>query len=402
VSYGANAVTLITGPTTAGKSSLLATLAEWLWAKKKKITRLYTADGGGYPTRMNSLIQLGIVQVWKPRTRAEGGEGLVEETLMRASQGWWPRIWDPSTGNTVTDVELVPPVELTYKLLCPQKHVVKTVKQRSALSQQGTCETCKITVSLGNGTVEIGAVQSPGFEEVGAMCWEGVTSMGSWMMSSLADRTVGGTAGGGEGSIGRVKSGSMVFGSNNRAHYGFAQQHIEKWLLNSTAIPNLLIPPHWTGLEGMIGENSALPFWGPDIPGSAKSGQVPQWVENYLGAQMVADDKGKLRRRLYLSEYRGDDGFPHYYKNRGEAGTMPSFLEDAPGDAPFSGFNLGMFYDLLEKAEQGTRKAITEKYPEVPGLAKMPEPRAPIVPALVTAKEVEGGVPKVVGLPKAR
>ncbi len=59
-----NSATLIFGDTGTGKSSLLATYAEYVWEKFNKITLLYTTDGGGYPTNVEALIHKGIIWVF--------------------------------------------------------------------------------------------------------------------------------------------------------------------------------------------------------------------------------------------------------------------------------------------------------------------------------------------------
>ena len=108
----------VVGESGSGKSSLIATAAEYLWETHKKILFLYSCDLGGYPDKVNSLIQLGIIWVWKLRTRGE-----VLETCSRASQGWWPvEFLDTKTGEVASNAKLVPAEMKEYTLSCPNGH----------------------------------------------------------------------------------------------------------------------------------------------------------------------------------------------------------------------------------------------------------------------------------------
>jgi energy-coupling factor transporter ATP-binding protein EcfA2 len=53
-----NSATGIMGPTGSGKSSLAATLADYLWTNWKKVLLLYTSDGGGFPSEVQARIAL--------------------------------------------------------------------------------------------------------------------------------------------------------------------------------------------------------------------------------------------------------------------------------------------------------------------------------------------------------
>ena len=94
-----NSATMIFGDTGTGKSSLIATLAEYVWEKHKKVTLLYSTDGGGFGTNVEVLIEQGIIWLWKMRSR-----GLAFETVARATQGYWPEeILVPQTGEVAPE-----------------------------------------------------------------------------------------------------------------------------------------------------------------------------------------------------------------------------------------------------------------------------------------------------------
>jgi hypothetical protein len=370
----ANAAMLISGPTGSGKSSLLATAAEYCYRHHKGITRLAVCDGGGMGTKTEALCELGIIQPFKMRSRVGGGaEGLVEETIMRVSQGWWPsEFLDPVQGIVREGVPLLPPMSTDFVSKCPKDHELQRVAMRGLL-QPAQCPQCRILIPLAQAKITQETRVTPGFERVRAWACDGLTSASDWVMLSLADRTGRLELNPNDkAAIGRVISGDMAFAGNTRAHYGFAQTQSEKWLLHSTAIPGLALPPMWTSLETRIdAEGSlALPFYGPAIAGSAKTWKVPQWVGNYIGAAIVTDSKGKKEWRLYLSEFRGEDQIPHIYKTRAEhAGMLPGWLSDAPPHGvegkPFSGFNLGKFFDLLQQAKEDAKRRLVDEYGEI-------------------------------------
>jgi len=128
VSGEVNNTTLVMGITTSGKSSLIATMAEYAWKKYQRTTFLYTCDGGGYPTRIQALIKLGIIKVWRLRTRSGGDDSLALETTIKASKGWWPARIEALTGVTEPNVTLVPPSLSVFNVINQAGEVVKTVR----------------------------------------------------------------------------------------------------------------------------------------------------------------------------------------------------------------------------------------------------------------------------------
>lgn len=360
-----NAAVLVSGETGSGKSSLIATAAEYLYESTGKALRLYTCDGGGYPERVEVAIHRGLIEPWRLRTRVgSGGEGLIEETCARASQGWWPKEFiDPIKGEVPEGVELVPPASTQFVLFCPNGHEVKRTTVKANL-QPTLCSQCKVQASLQNGRVTQST--SLNFPHVGGNAYDGLTSMSSWVMQALrARRAKMGLAGGEKSALGRFMSGEMAFDGNNRADYGFAQGQAEEWLLNSISLSGMKLPPIWTCLETRTDETGALPFWGPSVAGQAKTGIAPTWAGNYVGAQIIIGESGKREWRLYTTEFRGADGAPHKYKCRVEPGTLPEFLVDGADEPAMSHFSLGVFFRLLEAGFEKSMKESKERIPEV-------------------------------------
>ncbi len=366
--------TMISGPTGSGKTSLIATFAEYVWERFGRTTLYYSCDAGGYTERLQALIALGVVRAFRMRTRGEAFE-----TCQRSTQGWWPAEINPLTGEVAQNVDMIPPVIQEFTMSCPKDGtMVRRVPQQSLLLPV-VCSTCKQMVNVQNGVFFKAMKPSPtfhpaGMPEVGAVAYDGLTSMGDWLMNDMADRTARGDLVGEKTALGgKIRSGALDFGSNNRAHYGFAQSMVEKLIINTISIPGLVAPPLWTALEGRVDPETGmdLPEYGPLIPGQAKTRKVPQWVGNYLGAVQVMGKDGKRSWRLYTVEYRGEDGVPHKYKIRSDPGGIREFYEDGPGEEAFTTFNLGRLFSDLEASFGTTYAKLKAKYANAPGVGKV-------------------------------
>lgn len=390
-----NSAILVSGITGSGKTSLLATLAEWVKKTTGKKSRLYTADGGGYGDKMEALIELGVVEVFRLRTRVgAGGEGLVEETCARSSFGWWPESFkNKLAGEVEPRCRMLPPVETVFTMSCPEcESALMQASTQKGLTPQ-KCKKCNKIVTLASSKVTQVSQPAVHMEGVGACFFEGLSSWSNWQLMSLADRRGRNELHGEKSNIGSFKSGELDFDGNNRADYGFAQTAAERWVLNTTSITGLVVPPVWTALETKLeesGERAAT--WGPQIAGSARTGQVPQWVGDYLGAQQITVE-GKDQFRLYLVRYVSPDGVPHPYKTRATPGFYPEFLADAEGAAPFSGFNLGKYMELREEAKKRSMEAAIREFG-----GKVIEPLAPSKPDEV-AKAILAEAAKQVAVP---
>lgn len=369
-----NSAALIMGPTGSGKTSLLATLMMHVWETFGKVTHFVTTDGGGFPTVIQGLIQVGICRVWRARTRDLPDGSLSFETCLRAAQGWWPKRLNALTGECPPGVALVPPITERYEMYCPQGHLVKVVPFQALLTPQ-MCPTCRIHTTKENMRVTKTAGQTKGFEDVGAVMFDGLSSMLSWMLSDMGQRAGRLELKGEEGAIGgKVISGDLKLGGNTRSHVGFAQSRAEELVLNSLAIPNLVVPPVWTALTMEATDEGGLSIRGPKLAGRARTDEGPSWFGNCLETAVVKTDKDERQFRLYLSEYTDDAGVRHLCKHRASPGTMPPYLEDPPigkdeATTAFTGFNLGVFFQLLDKAREQTVEDLAQKYPNAPGVA---------------------------------
>lgn len=369
-----NSATLLMGTTGTGKSALEGTLAEWVWETYGKVTRLYTSDGGGFPSNVQALMRLGIMQVFRMRTRDLPDGSLSFETCLRSTQGWWPRQITPSTGEVPRGIAMVPPITERYQMFCVNGHLVKQVPFASLLTAS-LCPQCRVMTDKSNARVVKESQTTPGFEQVGAVCFDGLTSMLSWMMSDMSQRSGRLELKGEEGAIGgKINSGDLKIGGSSRSHYGFAQSRAEEMVLNSLSIPGLVVPPVFTALTMETMDEGDLSVRGPLLIGKAKTAEAGAWFGDCLEAMVLKNDKDERIYRLALSEFVDGAGVRHLVKNRAAPGTMPPYLEDPPlksgteAQTAFTQFNLGVFYSLRDQARVVTEAAMDARFPRAPGL----------------------------------
>jgi GTPase SAR1 family protein len=363
-----NTATLIMGPTGSGKTSLLATFFRWLYETKGGVGLLYSCDGGAFPTTIQVLINQGIVRVWRMRTRS--GEGLAHETFQLASKGYWPAKINARTGETEPYVKLVPPVTAKFTMTCPNDHIVKVVPVRAALTPQ-VCPSCKVVVNQSNMRVSEEMHRTAGFEQVAGVAFDGLTSANDWWLDDIGQRH-GTMELKGEGAAlgGRIVSGEIAFGGTNRADVGWAQSRSQQVVMNSLGIPFLKESPVWTALTLDTTDTGKLAICGPRIAGQARTDSVPAYFGNVFEASLTQTDEG-IVRRMYLSEWFDEERRRHLCKNSGP-GTLPEWIQDPPVDptnprkSMFSGFNLGLAFQMLDEALSEELKIRADE--SVPGL----------------------------------
>jgi len=400
--------TLIIGPSGQGKTSLAATFAEYLWESFHKVLLLASCDGGAFPTIIQKRIRQGLIRAWRMRTRS--AEGLAFETCYLASKGYWPKTINPETGETSPAVTLVPPVTTKYDCFCTKGHLLRTVPSPSLIVPL-FCSECKEMVTVAVMKVAESAHQTRGFEQVGGLFFDGLTSMCGWFMNELDISRGHGNIGGEKPPLGGpVKSGDIVFGGNNRADYGFSQQRAYQLVHNALGVPNLCEGPIFTALPDDVTEGGGqLPIVGPKLSGSALTADALQWFGNAVETRIEKADNGWDIRRLYLTEFIDAQNRRHLLKNSGP-GTLPKYLEDPPIDplhpdakAFFTGFHIGHFFKLLDQALRDELAAETT-VKDAPGMVGAPsgygepatiEPGTAVRPPLATPASLPlpGGPP---------
>ena len=365
-----NSATGIMGVTGSGKSSLLATLADYLWVNWRKILLLYSSDGGGFPAEVQARIALGIIRVFRMRTRDLPNGELAPETCYRACQMWWPKKIDPKTGEVEPGVEMIPPVAKRWEQYCKHGHLVKSVISQSLLTP-GPCPQCQPGDNLVTGQnmrVEEVLKANKGFEDVGGVAYDGLSSMLSWILLEMGHRAGRMELKGEEGAIGgKVKSGDMSFGGVTRSHVGFAQTRGEELVNLTMGIQGLMVPPVFTMLTHEDVDDRALSIRGPKIAGRAKTDEAPQWFGNMLEAMKIEVGNAQTFS-LRLSEFTDQFGVKHLCKNRAAPGTMPDELTDPVEGPPFAEFNLGNFFSKLDAALANRINEVALQFPDAPGL----------------------------------
>lgn len=364
----ANAVTAVVGDSGSGKTSLIATAAEYNWETFHRITRIYVGDPGGYGNKILSLVRLGIVQVWNLVNHHEPFE-----TVELASMGYWPeRILNAETGYADPFVTLVPPQRRRYTVYCQRGHALPPVDDKRVLAMyQAQCPTCKEIVTLQNLLkIEETVTRSKGFKHVGLWAYESGSALSDHAMNDMAERAGRDELGGEKGAINKIISGGMTFGANNRAHYGFAQIRVRQWLLNSRRIPGQVVPPIWSFLLDRGSDEKNSPVYGPKIAGTAKTAEIPGWVGNCFHCEKAKDERTGLDVwRLWTTGHRNaaEGNVLYLAKHRGEPGALPPYLQDDP-DKPFEKFSLGYVFRAIDASFQSSLKRDAQKYPDAPAL----------------------------------
>ena len=354
---------LVLGVPGAGKTSLLATFAEYLWEQHGKVLLLYSWDGGALPTHLQKRMKQGLIRFWRARTRS--AEGLGIETLYLASKGYWPRAINIETGETSPGVDLVPPVTALYTVSCR-----KTGAQLAALPVRGVvtptfCPDCKTIHPLGELNVAEAVKRTRGFEQVGGVAFDGLTSMTNEVLSFMDHSRGAGQVGGEKSAFGGVIiSGSVKLGGTNRADIGLGQSRGREFVNNSLSIPYLVEGPVFTALSMEATDEGGLPIVGAKLPGRAATDEASSWFGNVCEMGKTPDDAGRERFTLFLRPFTDGQNRRHLLKTSASPTGLPDALIDPVGQ-PWAQANLGVVFRLLDADLAG---AMAEELPDAPSV----------------------------------
>lgn len=362
---------LVMGVSGSGKTSLLATYAEYLWETYKRILLLYSWDGGAIPTIVQKRMKQGLIRFWRAHTRS--AEGLAIETVYLATKGYWPRTINPLTGETDPAVQMVAPVTAKYETYCGKGHLLQTVPSPSLIVPT-FCGQCKALPAPNEVRFKEMVKQTKGFELVGGVAFDSLSSMAGGTVLDEMDRQRGAGLIGGEKSSfgGVVLSGSMKFGGNNRADIGFAQSRAQQFVRNSLSIPNLVEGPVFTGLTLEATDEGGLSIVGLKLPGRAATDEASAWFGNVMETSREKDDKGKEHFVLYLKPFTDPQGRRHLLKTSASPGAIPAKLVDPAEDdnQPNTIANLGRVFKMLD---EDLRKSLADTVEGMPGLPEGPQ-----------------------------
>lgn len=380
--------TCILGVPGAGKTSLLATFAEYLWETHKRVLLLYSWDGGAIPTGLQKLMKYGLVRFWRARTRSAPGLGI--ETLYMASRGYWPTEINAETGETSPGVELVAPVTTAYHIRCPKGHDLARLPTRDLTPM--FCEGCKTLIALSDQQVEESVQRTEGFEMVGGVAFDGLTSMTGAVMEFMDIARGQGQIGGEKPAFGGVVvSGSVKLGGNNRADVGFGQSRGQQFVMNSLSIPNLVEGPVFTALSMEATDEGGLPIVGGKLPGRAATDEMSAWFGNVFEMGKTTDERDVEHFALFLRPFTDGQNRRHLLKTSASPTGLPDRLVDPTGQ-PWLQANLGLVFRLLDA---DLKAALQEDIPGAPGLAATPSRYGTkfqvFTPATTPAPKTSGG-----------
>jgi hypothetical protein len=360
--------TLIIGNPGAGKTSLLDTMAVYLWETFGKILLLYSWDGGAIPTNLQKRMRQGLIRFWRCRTRS--GEGLGIETLMLATKGYWPAKIDPETGETSPAVRLVPPGTTRYTVTCRKTGEVLAQLPSSSLVMPTYCTPCKTLHPVAELNVAEEVQRTRGFELVGGVAFDGLTSMGSVVLDHMDESRGAGQIGGEKSAFGgTVHSGSVKFGGTNRADIGFGQTRARQCVHNSLSIPYLVEGPVLTALSMEATDEGGLAIVGAKLPGRAATDEASAWVGNCFEMGKTMDETGGEHFTLFLRPFTDAQGRRHLLKTSASPTGLPDKLVDPIGQ-PWAQANLGLVFRMLD---EDLRRAMAEQeVAGAPGMAGTP------------------------------
>ena len=357
--------TLIIGVPGSGKTTLAKGFSEYLWETYKKILLLYSWDGGAIPTDVQMRVKQGLIRYWRARTRSAPGLGL--ETMYLASKGYWPRSINAETGETSPAVGMVPPITVKYFVSCKKGHPLCTVPAVNLIAPM-YCTPCQAFTGLPDMLVREEAARTKGFEQVGGVFFDGLTSMGDVVLDHMDLQRGEGLIGGEKSAFGGVvTSGTHKFGGNNRADVGFGQTRAHQFVNNSLGIPNLVEGPVFTALAMEATDEGGLPIVGAKLPGRAATDEASAWFGNVCETGKVNDDSGRPCFALYLRPFVDPQGRRHLLKTSASPTGVPDKLVDPSEEAhqPYTIVNLGSVFRMLD---QDLRRSLREELPGAPGI----------------------------------
>lgn len=273
-----------------GKTSQFRYFSKYVWDKYKLRSRFICTDGGSLWECVQDYIEDGFVDAVLVPASPEYNPFAVMRKLGR---GMWPK------GNVVN---MPSPVKV-------------------GLTTQWKTNT---------EWLPWGQVQN---ETIGLTGTDSLTGYSSAFMYDAAVKNVrkGSEAGGGQV---RDEEGEQS-GSNTQSHYGDAQNEIKNYINSIVALPSPF--SYFTALEDGGTENTTgvkRPVYGPQIAGSAATGELPKLVTNCF--HLTAEGTGAERKVKAFYDEHPDPSLPPNQKWKAKASSiLPeqrlAFVKKFPG-----------------------------------------------------------------------
>lgn len=276
---------MIYGPSGSGKTTQIGRAARFIFKKtaklygKGKITRLVTADPGGYKT-IDPYVNLGVVQAFS----------LLDERVIaplsaisKLTQGYWP--FHPETGE-------------------PLLRVIKDGNGKDLPKDHPFYgrQFFDFTHQLAKPTVET-------WKKVGGLAFEGLHSITTFIQNYLSahPEILGELAGATvkkDGALSQIRDGGETYVQPGQASYGFVQKRAFDLVRQSCDLPVEKVI--WTSLEKLYevkdkdGNVIETEHWYPSLIGSAALRGTPQWFGmlchlDVVQTGVVKDDRTDLK-----------------------------------------------------------------------------------------------------------
>ena len=303
------------GPSGVGKSTQARYLARYVWDKLKKRTRFVCTDGGSLWAALEDYVEEGFVDTLLVPAPSDYNPFAV---MSKIAKGQWP---DGGIINLPT-----------------AKRVGNEVRYET--NTKWLPWTDKETV------------------EIGLIVTDSLTGYSSMLLNDFAIKS---NRKGSDANNSGDEEGEK-YGTNTLTHYGDAQATIKNYINAIVALPCPF--SYFTALEDGGTENTTgvkRPVYGPQIAGSAATGELPKLVTNCF--HLVAEGVGAERKVKAFYDEHPDPSLPPNMKWKAKASSiLPEqrleFVKAFPGGAIPLTLDAGLrtFLEWKDSADEKLRQ----------------------------------------------
>jgi hypothetical protein len=336
---------LLYGPSGSCKTSLLGTFITGMHRELKKKARMYNVDGGVDTIRYH--IDNGLLSVCEMLNRP-----FPFESLLDASQGSWPEsLTDPTS-------LMIPAFLNRYVAKCEACNHATYDQDKPCTTTHVKCTKCQADIA-----VRPRRAFNPknNLEDVGVICYEGVTGFSERLLDDQANRAAKGEKTGGDVAV-RFTDGNLMIGSNTQSSYGVAQRRLKDAVEKSRLLPVEYVI--WTAHKDRgTDDMKRVPVFGPKLAGHAATDDAPRWfgqcfpVTNY-------PVKGGIEKRIYVASYYEDwNPIVKDVEHLANSRVPPHVLKGMPQFYVFDAERKGQFggetllWDLVREIERRQAEA---------------------------------------------